>query len=172
MSYVEALSELIDRNTQDYVDELGDIKNAIEMLNERAADNTREKINSLYKKIFDWDNSDSANDLVSWLNELRDLDDDFDVVECDFPKALNYTFVWQRDLYRRLDSILTIYSCTEGGDIVFQDKDGKFYYEHIDALAQKCLGLKDKREVAHQLIEKMSDEQLNEVIITKLYEVD
>jgi hypothetical protein len=34
----ETLSELIDRNTQDYVDELEDIKSAIEMLKERAAD--------------------------------------------------------------------------------------------------------------------------------------
>jgi hypothetical protein len=101
---------------------------------------------------------------VCWLNELRELDNNFNIYDCDLPKALNYTFVWQRDLFRRLDSILTIYACTEGGDIVFQDKDGKFYYEHIDALAQKCLGLKDKREVAHQLIEKVSDEQLNEVI--------
>jgi hypothetical protein len=163
MVYSEALSDLINENTQDCVDDLQDIENAIETLKER-------KVNSLSKKILHWDNNYPVNDLVRWLNELRELGSDFDIYESDLPKALNYTFLSQRDLYSLLKSILTIYALSESGDIVFQDKDGKFYYEQIDTLAQKCLTLEDKRELAHILVDKMEDEQLNEVIKTKLYE--
>jgi hypothetical protein len=172
MVYTEAIGEMIEGNTQGYIDELQDIKNAIEMLNERAADNTREKVNSLYEKIYNWDSDHKANDLARWLNELHELENDIKVFESELPKSCMIVTLWHHDLYYLLDSILEIYACDINGNILLKDDSGKFYVDSKESLGEKHLTLEDKRVLAYQLIEKMPDKQLNEVIKAKLCEKD
>jgi hypothetical protein len=159
MTCTGTLNELIKGNTQDFVEDYQDIKSTIEMLNQGAQKALEEKENSIYKKIKDWECDDNVNDLASWFNELRELVGNDNV---EIPDLCGDCF--QMDLYHRLETILPLITCNMDSDVLYRNEDGIFVVENLDSLFKRYLTGDDKREVAHLIVDKMEDAQLNEVL--------
>lgn len=68
------------------------------------------------------------------------------------------------DLYHCIERIFPLITCDIDGNVLYKNDDEVFIVADLDSLAKKHLTEADKRAVAHTLVDKMADWQLDELL--------